>query len=78
MLPTDLVSPNKGESTAAPRKYAAIRMHIKWGLTKRCLARHAQLIVMFEGIDWKWTVKTHNGEEQLTKKFMPRPMGKDG
>lgn len=80
VLPSDLVSPNKG-GTATQEEYDSIRMHIKVGFhddAQKLLGMPSKKVPDgIEGIDWKWTVKTHNGEEKLTKKFMPRPMGKD-
>lgn len=80
VMPSDLVSPNKG-GTATQEEYDALRMRIKLGFhdkAKSLLDMPSKKIPDgIEGIDWKWTVKTHNGEEKLTKKFMPRPMGKD-
>ena len=80
VMPTDLVSPNKG-GTATQEEYDSIRMHIKVGFhddAQKILNMPSKKVPDgIEGIDWKWTVKTHNGEDKLTKKFMPRPMGKD-
>ena len=79
VMPTDLVSPNKG-GTATQEEYDALRMRIKVGFhddAQKLLNMPSKKVPDgIEGIDWKWTVKTHNGEEKLTKKFMPRPMGK--
>ena len=78
VLPTDLVSPGKG-GTASPEEYDQIKLRIKLGFHDDAI----KLLDMptkkvpdgIEGIDWKWTTKTVNGEDKLTKKFMPRPVG---
>ena len=80
VLPTDLVSPNKG-GTASKDEYDALRMRIKIGFhddAQKLLNMPSKKVPDgIEGIDWKWVTKTVNGEDKLTKKFMPRPMGKD-
>ena len=71
--------PDKG-GTATQEEYDALRMHIKVGFhddAQKLLNMPSKKVPDgIEGIDWKWVTKTHNGEEKLSKKFMPRPMGK--
>ena len=79
VMPSDLVSPNKG-GTASRDEYDSLRMRICMGFhddARKLLAMPSKKVPDgIEGIDWKWAVKTHNGEDKLAKKFMPRPMGK--
>lgn len=79
---TDLISPKVEGSTAIKEDYEAIKEHIVKGwpdaVEELLNMPNKKVPDGEEGIDWKWTQKTVNGEEKFTKKFMPRPRGTNG